>query len=394
MSSALINRSLDLKRLLDEGYEIEVRAGYLLVHSVPYVNCKRQVTRGILVSHLTLAGEITAKPQTHVAHFIGDQPCHADGAPIVQIILDENPKPPVAAGIPVRQSFSNKPADGYPDYHAKMTRYIEIISAPARSIDPDATAITRNVIQSVHDDSVFHYTDSATSRAGIGRVSNRLAKGKIVIIGLGGTGSYVLDVVAKTWAKEIHLLDGDVFLQHNAFRSPGAASMEELRAQQMKVDYYAGIYSKMRKGIVPHGVYVTAENLQLLDAADFVFLCVDKGTVKEPIIQYLLANNIPFVDVGMGIHVVSELDTLVGTLRVTAGTPAKHDHIASRISYSDAEGGDEYAQNIQIADLNALNAMLAVIKWKKICGFYQDVKGEHHTTFSINVNQLLSDDKQ
>lgn len=394
MSSALINHSPDLKRLLDEGYEIEVRAGHLLVHSVPYVNSKRQVVRGILVSHLTLAGEITVRPQNHVAHFIGDPPCHADGTAIVQILLDENPKPPVAAGIQVRQSFSNKPTDGYPDYYAKMTRYIEIISAPARSIDPDATAITCKVIQSVREDSVFHYTDSAASRAGIGRVSNRLARGKVMIIGLGGTGAYVLDVVAKTWVKEIHLFDGDVFLQHNAFRSPGAASIDELRAQQKKVDYYAEIYGKMRKGIIPHDVYVTAKNLQLLTGADFVFLCVDKGSVKEPIIQYLLANNIPFVDVGMGIHIVPELDALVGTLRVTAATPTKHDHLASRISYSDAEGGDEYAQNIQIADLNALNAMLAVIKWKKICGFYQDVKGEYHTTFSINVNQLLSEDKQ
>ena len=53
---------------------------------------------------------------------------------------------------------------------------------------------------------------------------------------------------------------------------------------------------------------------------------------------------------------------------------------------------DEYSTNIQIADLNMLNAALAVIKWKKLCGFYQDLEREHNCTYSINVNQLLSEE--
>ena len=31
-----------------------------------------------------------------------------------------------------------------------------------------------------------------------------------------------------------------------------------------------------------------------------------------------------------------------------------------------------YARNIQLAELNALCAVMAVIKWKKLCGFYAD----------------------
>jgi len=53
---------------------------------------------------------------------------------------------------------------------------------------------------------------------------------------------------------------------------------------------------------------------------------------------------------------------------------------------------NEYATNIQIADLNALNAILAVIKWKKLSKFYQDLIEEHQTTYSINVSQLLNGD--
>ncbi len=53
---------------------------------------------------------------------------------------------------------------------------------------------------------------------------------------------------------------------------------------------------------------------------------------------------------------------------------------------------NEYATNIQIADLNVLNAVLAVIKWKKLSGFYQDLKQEYHTTYTINTGQLINED--
>ena len=39
-----------------------------------------------------------------------------------------------------------------------------------------------------------------------------------------------------------------------------------------------------------------------------------------------------------------------------------------------------------------LNAALAVIKWKKLCGFYQDLKKEHHCAYAINLNQLVSNE--
>jgi hypothetical protein len=84
-------------------------------------------------------------------------------------------------------------------------------------------------------------------------------------------------------------------------------------------------------------------------------------------------------------------DQLIGTLRATLATPDQHDHLEKRIGKVDVDD-NEYATNIQIADLNAMNAMLAVIKWKKWTGFYQDLKEEHHSTYSINTSQLLNED--
>jgi hypothetical protein len=46
-----------------------------------------------------------------------------------------------------------------------------------------------------------------------------------------------------------------------------------------------------------------------------------------------------------------------------------------------------------VADLNALNAALAVIKWKKLFGFYQDMKSEHHSQFHTATNGFINEDK-
>jgi hypothetical protein len=61
------------------------------------------------------------------------------------------------------------------------------------------------------------------------------------------------------------------------------------------------------------------------------------------------------------------VNKLAGTLRTTASTKGKRD-ARSRIPFTSND--DDYDGNIQIADLNALNAALAVLKWKKMSGFY------------------------
>ena len=259
---------------------------------------------------------------------------------------------------------------------------------PAQSIDPTVKAKTFRVIESKPEESVFNYIDTNSSRAEIEAISNKFKGRKIGIVGLGGTGSYVLDLVAKTPVDEIHLFDGDEFAQHNAFRAPGAPSVEQLRTPPPKVNYFAEIYSKMRRGIHLHVVFLNFLNVRLLRGLDFVFICVDKGSPKKEIIEFLEANSISFIDVGMGVHVGE--NNLLGILRTTTSTPTKRDHLKKLVSFDDGKD-DEYSTNIQIEDLNMLNAALAVIKWKKLCGFYQDLEGEHNCTYSINVNQLLSD---
>lgn len=384
-----IDLSPDLKRLRDEGFEIEVKGGYLITHHIPYVNGNREVKFGKLISNLSLNNNITIKPDNHVISFMGEYPCNNDGTIITAIQHSGQQNTPLFDGITINFSFSNKPPNGYNNYYDKVVRYAEIISSPAKSIDNTVTAKTFKVIVDSEDETVFNYIDSNSSRANIFRLNSKFKGQRIAIIGLGGTGSYILDFVAKTPVDEILLFDADDFLQHNAFRAPGAAPIESLNRKLKKVHYFTEIYSQIRKGIIPHAENITEENIDLLKGLSYVFICIDSNNAKGHIISKLRDFGVTFFDVGLGVNFADE--NLIGTLRVTTGTPIKYDHIPNRIGF-DALVDNEYATNIQIADLNALNALMAVIKWKKLSGFYQDLKQEYNSTYTINTSQLINED--
>jgi len=154
MLQQLINHSPDLKRLQDEGYELEVYGGYLLIHHIPYVTHLREIKYGILVSELSLANsQRTIKPSTHVINFIGEYPCNADGT-IITAIQHSNQQN-LGHGIVINFSFSNKPQSGYVDYYEKVSTYGTIISSPAKSIDPLVTEKTFRIRENAIDTDVF-----------------------------------------------------------------------------------------------------------------------------------------------------------------------------------------------------------------------------------------------
>ena len=391
MSRALFSLNPDLARLRSAGYFMRIQGSLLVMLEVPYVDAQRQVHFGTLVSSLDLAGDRTRKPETHVMHWDGDFPCNADGTPL-QGISHAAPNSDLGHGLTARYSFSSKPSDlGYPDYYAKMSTYATIVSGPAAVLQPGISPRVFRGGDEEDEASVFNYLDTASSRVGIGALASKLEQEVVVIIGLGGTGGYILDFVAKTPVKQIRLFDADDFLSHNAFRAPGAPSLDELRDAPKKVHYLKGIYERMHRGIEAHAVEMNTNTLGLLDGITFAFLSMDAGEEKRAVVAKLEALGVPFIDVGMGLELTN--GSLGGILRVTTSTPIKREHVhQGRISFAGG-GQDVYASNIQVADLNALNACLAVVKWKKLRGFYRDLEQEHHSTYTTDGGMLLNGDQ-
>jgi hypothetical protein len=391
MSLQLTSRSADLLRLRNEGYDVEVRGGYLVMSDVPYLTADRTIARGTIVSTLTLAGDVTTTPDTHVAMFAGADPCDVSGQPL-DAIINARGEQQLLPDLTIQLTFSSKPPDGYPDYFEKMTAYANMISAPAQAIDPDVTARTYPVIEDTEQSTVFRYVDTATPRAGIGIASGRLAAHRrIGIVGLGGTGAQVTDLVTKTPVEEVHLFDGDVFSQHNAFRAPGAATIDELREHMTKVEYLARRYGAMHRGIVPHPEYIDAGNVGQLSTMDFVFIAIDANDAKEVIVDALESAGVPFIDVGIGID-IRDGDALAGQVRTTLSTPGRRAEARAHIPFAGGDANDLYSQNIQVADLNALSAVLAVIRWKRYVGFYDDLEGEFMSSYVIDGNHIVNVD--
>lgn len=391
MSRRLIARSPDLLRLQNEGFDLEVRGGYLLVKDIPYVDSNRNVLRGILVMELDLANDVTKKPKRHTAQWIGEHPCHHDGRKITAF---ENPTGAQDLGDGIRTDHYFSAKADYRDYHHKVTTYVGRIEAEAQVLQ-DISARTFPLIlpDEDDDDRVFRYVDTATTRAGIGAVNSKLAGLKIGIVGLGGTGAYILDLVAKTCVNEIHIFDGDTFSQHNAFRCPGAPAGEVFETKPeppKKVDYLFGIYDRMRKGIVRYPAFLDSSNASLLDGLDFVFLCLDRADPKRSIVDRLVETNIPFIEVGMGVLLDDAM--LGGIVRMTTSTPETREQAGPHISFADdGDRANEYATNIQIAELNALNAAMAVVRWKKIFGVYRDSGRDFYAGFSLSTGTVATE---
>ena len=393
MSLQPIAHSADLRRLRRDGYTLRAVGGRLVVEDIPYVDSERAVHHdGILVMPLTLAGAQTMPPDDHTAYFVGGVPCSVSGSQLDQIINNTN-QTDLGDGLLASCYFSAKPTGTgkYADFHHKVATYVGHIAGPAHAIDETSTAkrfrpITGEEVES----GPFKYLDTASPRAGIDALNEKLAMERIGIIGLGGTGAYIVDSVAKTHVAEIHLFDGDLFLSHNAFRAPGAPSLDDLNGRPLKVEYFKALYGRMKNGIVAHPYRVDESNVHELRECTFVFIAIDDAPSKRPIIDALMEFSIPFIDVGMGVETVD--DRLTGIVRTTMVTEDKSDHVSRRIPTVAAEVADDYRSNIQISELNALNAAHAVIQWKKYRQLYADTNGSHHLMHSIASNRVVAEE--
>lgn len=383
MSQELINHSDDLKKLQNEGYELDVNNGYGIVSHIPYLKANGEIDYGTLVSSIAFEGNKAKYNGGHVIHFSGEQPCNIDGTEITSIKHCNSNS--IMAGINVTRSFSNKPEGNYKDYYEKFVNYANIISFPAIAKDDSVTAKTFKKVVT-EEDSVFQYVDTNSSRAGIDNCNRKMLDKKIAIIGLGGTGAYILDLVSKTSVKEIHLIDGDVFCQHNAFRSPGAASKEIFSKSMSKVSYFKANYQNMHKNLIEHDMFIKEENVSVLKDMDFVFICIDSGTARKLTTDYLVLEEIPFIDTGIGLQNIN--DTINGQIRTTIFDKTNYDKIPVYLDFNE-DGDDVYNTNIQIVECNALNATIAVIEWKKYFGIYESADVQCQNVYSIEMGEIV-----
>ena len=84
------------------------------------------------MTDLALNDDITQTPKDHQVWFAGEHPCSAAGVPVAALGAQASAQT-LCEGVTVNFRFSSKRPDGYPDYHAKITQYVQILEHPARA---------------------------------------------------------------------------------------------------------------------------------------------------------------------------------------------------------------------------------------------------------------------
>lgn len=375
MFQRLVNHNEDIRRLVEKGYAVGFDSKCLIVRDILYLDDKLQQQVGAIVTKLVFTDPDHVVQDDHQIFFAGSHPHNTDGTPIAN--LGGGPITLALSGaasdVVVQRTFSNKPrVNGqlvpFTDFFAKIESYVGIISGPAIARH-GGSVLTFRSVEEVADDSVFKIQDTLTSRAEITDLAANFKTEIVAVVGLGGTGAYLLDFLVKTPVKEIRGFDVDPFHIHNAFRSPGRFDDPEFT--RSKADVYQARYQNFRHGLKLAAKFVEASCLEDLEGVTFAFVCVDKGSSRAGIFDLLIAKKIPFIDVGMGLS--RKNGPISGMMRATY-YPAEQAQQIKNLGLAPLadQPDDVYKTNIQISELNALNAALAMIRYKQIKGFYLD----------------------
>lgn len=382
MFQKLVNHNDDIRRLVEKGYAVGFDSNYLIVRDIPYLDNERQLQIGAIVAKLVFVDNERVIQDDHQIYFAGGVPHNIDGSPIPNLAGGPTtiPLSEAAKDVVVQRSFSNKPriTQKFEDFYEKIESYVGILSGPAIELH-GANPYTFRTVETT-EDSVFKFQDTLTSRAEITDLSAKFKNDVIAVIGLGGTGAYVLEMLIKTPVREIRAFDPDKFHVHNAFRSPGRINADEF--DKTKAEIYQQRYDNFRSGLKIEPKFIDASCEADFEGVTFAFVCVDKGSSRNGIFDLLIAKKIPFIDVGMGL---TRRDNLLnGMLRTTYFSV---DDGQKMLDMSLAETTDNpdniYKTNIQIGELNALNACFAVIKFKQLRGFYFEEMSHYNLLFEI-----------
>jgi hypothetical protein len=392
MFAQLVSRNDDLRRLVDKGYALAADPNhYLVVRDIPYLDDQGNLRTGGIVMKFVDAGEDRVVQDDHQIFFAGGVPHGLDGRPIPNLGGGPTTLPlsEASADVKVERSFSNKPqgTGKFADFFHKVESYVAIISGPAVE-KHGANPLTFRVVESAPSQSPFKVRDTLTSRAEIGDLAAKFHDDVVAVIGLGGTGGFLLDLLVKTPVREVRGFDADEFYVHNAFRSPGRLDLGEVG--RGKAEVYQARYDNFRTGMSIRHKLIDASCAEDLKGVTFAFVSVDKGSARAGVFELLIALGIPFIDVGLGLD--RRRGALSGMLRATYYPLERARELRDRGLAELVDRPDDiYRSNIQIGELNALNACLAIIRFKQLRGFYFEEQPYCHLLFGVGDLSLVGD---
>ena len=386
MSHTPTNHDDQLADVLQAGFDCRIEDDTLTVGPVPYRLSGGGIGHGSLICHLNRNGADIGHPNDHTAAWIGDEVPHLrDGEPMSGLIIDQSATT-WSNGSTSICILSRLGPEPYPNYGRKMLTYIRLI---AREAIADWRASSPGSVL-VNDNNRLVDHETGLNRVRVGHLDALLAKENIAVIGAGGTGSHIIDLVSKCNVQQIDIYDPDYVSSHTQLRWPGIIERHIADNKINKAEYLATHYAKRtNRNIRGHPIAVEKSTLTYLRGKTMIFVAIDNGSARREILTGLAENNLNFIDCGIDLQ--GSNGPLTASARVircqAEECPEKRLELATHApGGANAAEDDPYAQNIQTGEMNSLNAALAVIAWKQGIGFYKDVYGYRRSRMHMMSN--------
>ncbi len=360
-----------------EGFRVTEKSSCVILEEVPCLLEHQRVGHCTIKKSFDPANGVPTDAIGGAAHTVrlglppGVALCvyQANGQPFNPIATAPDGAPWV--DISIRRGGPADPEDDPTVWHLLHRYAKQIIGAVKAHEREDRLPLTHDVLR---------IPNTFEERAGIRPMQEQVRNQSIALIGLGGTGSYILDLLAKTPVTTIHLCDDDEMDWHNFMRAPGAPTQDEIDSRHnsptKKVDYYHNKYAALRDGICPHDMQVgnTADFTAFLEenSIDFAFVSIDQNQQEnaqrqDDVYTALSQTRVPFID--SGISLALDHDQICGAVTTSFYEPGS---IEWQLAIPNAQITGERLgyRNIQLPEANALAAALAVMEWRRRTGQY------------------------
>ena len=371
MSATPTSHDGGLDRVIQAGLDYTIEGDTLTVGPVSYRLRSGGVAHGELICHLEREGEKLSAPSDHTVGWVADEKPHAADGQVLESLIHQDWSQGWPNGMTSRCGMSRRPhGRGYRDYGEKMLAYARLI---ARETGQNWR---RDAVGSglVKDGNNMVDQETGLTRSAVGDMDQLVQREKLAVIGAGGTGGFIVDMISKCNVASIDIYDDDVVSQHTQLRWPGVVNRLVVEEHRNKAEYLAQMYSsRTNRNIRGHALRVDRGDLSFFRDKTMVFVAIDRGEDRRTILTGLTDMGVNFIDCGIDLHRAPDGLTASARIVRTAAGDNREQRMAIVERTPDRDMGEGlYEAAIQTAEVNALNATLAVIAWKQGIGFYKD----------------------
>lgn len=206
---------------------------------------------------------------------------------------------------------------------------------------------------------------------------------KIVIVGLGGVGAWIADLLVKADVSEIHGWDDDLIEVKNIIRMPGAVSPDWIGKPKAK--WFEESYGKIHHQVYGHEENVTDNNAtEMCTNTTFGFVAVDNDEGREIACNTMAEVGIPFIDVGISVN--RNCGQVTSSIRLI--TASLYDDVWRKAIPKVDKAGQEIYGKLELPDIAAIAAGLAVQSWRKMRGQMAQDRASECMVYRAETNKI------